>query len=84
MEFDDLRSLTNEKKGNNQQQMSFDDFDDDDDAFEIGREIESNNLGDGRVLGMTAGERAFLSVIVFLNVVVLGVGLLLATGRLVF
>ena len=29
------------------------------------------------------GERTFLSVIVFLNVVVLGLGLLLATGRIV-
>jgi hypothetical protein len=35
-------------------------------------------------LGMTAVERMFLSIFLFMNVVVLGVALLLATGRLVF
>jgi hypothetical protein len=38
---------------------------------------------DGKFLGMTAGERAFLSVMLFLNVLVLGAGLLIATGRIV-
>lgn len=35
-------------------------------------------------LGMTPGQRAFLSVIVFLNVLILGTGLLFVTGRLAF
>ena len=43
----------------------------------------SGTGGDGRFLGMTAGERAFISVMLFLNVVVLGIGLLMATGRMV-
>ncbi|MDQ7035911.1 MAG: hypothetical protein Q9P01_14085 [Anaerolineae bacterium] len=52
-----------------------DDFDDFD---------ETGASGDGRILGMNGGERAFLSVMVFLNVVVLGIGALMATGRLTF
>lgn len=34
-------------------------------------------------LGMTAVERMFLSIFLFMNVAVIGVALLLATGRLV-
>lgn len=41
-------------------------------------------VSDDKFLGMTAGERAFLSVMLFLCVAVLGVGLLIATGRIVF
>jgi hypothetical protein len=36
------------------------------------------------VLGMTAVERMFLSIFLFMNVAVLGIALLLATNRLVF
>lgn len=74
-----------------------DDFGLDDDSFDfdtgdgqapvrvgqvIGDDDFSSTGGDGRVLGMTAGERAFISVMLFLNVVVLGIGLLMATGRM--
>lgn len=38
--------------------------------------------GDGRILGMTAGQRAFVSVVVFFNVLLIGMALLLVTGRL--
>lgn len=51
----------------------------------IGAEDDFANTsggGDGRFLGMSAGERAFLSVMLFLNVVVLCVAALMATGRL--
>jgi hypothetical protein len=34
-------------------------------------------------LGMTAVERMFLSIFLFMNVFVIGIALLLATGRLV-
>jgi hypothetical protein len=37
-----------------------------------------------RFLGMTAVERMFLSIFFFMNVLVIGVALLVATGRLVF
>jgi hypothetical protein len=36
-----------------------------------------------RILGMTAVERMFLAIFLFLNVCVVGAALLLATGRLV-
>ncbi|MCU0512426.1 MAG: hypothetical protein MUE40_07630 [Anaerolineae bacterium] len=59
--------------------------DDGDFPVELGREIEpaeeATPPGDGRFLGMTAGERAFLSVILFFNVLILGAALLVATGR---
>ncbi|MBL8156094.1 MAG: hypothetical protein JNM70_18085 [Anaerolineae bacterium] len=35
-------------------------------------------------LGMTAVERMFIAVFIFLNVVVLGLAFLLATGRIAF
>jgi hypothetical protein len=35
-------------------------------------------------LGMTAVERMFLAIFFFMNILVIGVALLLATGRLVF
>ena len=50
---------------------------DDDDFSDTG-----SSGGDGRILGMTSGERAFLSVMFFLNVVVLCVAALMATGRI--
>jgi hypothetical protein len=37
-----------------------------------------------RILGMTAVERMFLAAFLFLNVLVIGLALLLATGRVVF
>ncbi|MCB9453780.1 MAG: hypothetical protein H6672_20305 [Anaerolineaceae bacterium] len=35
-------------------------------------------------LGMTAVERMFLSIFLFMNVAIIGLALLLATGRIVF
>lgn len=71
-DFDDLRGLTDEDEDD----FSFDDIPEDnvlpsadDDAPE-------------RFLGMTAIERMFLSIFFFMNVLVLGVALLLATGRI--
>jgi hypothetical protein len=68
------------------------DFDDDDspsgdipvdlDALLAGNEPEKRS--DGRFLGMTAGQRAFLSMVLFLNVLILGAGLLIVTGRVAF
>lgn len=40
-------------------------------------------LDDGRFLGMNAGERAFLSVMLFLASLLLGAGVLIVTGRVV-
>lgn len=41
----------------------------------------TTSADDGKLLGMNAGERAFVSVLLFFSVVLVGVGLLLATGR---
>jgi hypothetical protein len=56
-----------------------DDFEVDDSMFDEGRGREEPLF-----LGMTAVERMFLSMFLFMNVVVLGIAALLATGRLTF
>ncbi len=68
MNLDELRSSTS--------QSSPDDFEVDAFAFD---DIQEER----HFLGMTAVERMFLSIFLFMNVCVLGVALLLATGRLV-
>lgn len=68
MNLDELRSSTS--------QTSTDDFEGDAFSFE---EISEER----HFLGMTAVERMFLSIFLFMNVCVLGIALLLATGRLV-
>jgi hypothetical protein len=71
MALDDLRGLTEED----------DDLltaDDDEDAFAA----EAGEERDSLFLGMTPIERMFISIFLFMNVAVLGVALLLATGRI--
>ncbi|MEP7294349.1 MAG: hypothetical protein ABI835_21345 [Chloroflexota bacterium] len=52
--------------------------------FEAEEVFGFEDVGEERhFLGMTAVERMFLSIFLFMNVCVLGVALLLATGRLV-
>lgn len=46
--------------------------------------FEEEVVRDRKFLGMTAVERMFLSIFIFLNVVVIGLALLVFTGRLVF
>ncbi|GAB4509651.1 MAG: hypothetical protein OHK0046_05020 [Anaerolineae bacterium] len=72
-DFDDLRGLTDEDDDDS---FSFDDIPDDNvlPSAEAGRSK--------RFLGMTALERMLLSIFLFMNVLVLGVALLLATGRI--
>lgn len=70
MSLDDLRrTLDNQPE---QQEVEVDIF-----AFDDGEE-------ERHFLGMTAVERMFLSLFLFLTVTALGLALLLATGRLVF
>jgi hypothetical protein len=58
------------------------DFDPDDDAlFEDSSSVKHS---DKLFLGMSAVERMFLSIFLFMNVVVLGLALLLATNRIAF
>ncbi|MDZ4766999.1 MAG: hypothetical protein SGI73_20870 [Chloroflexota bacterium] len=54
-----------------------DDYDNDDDDFGDAPAREERLF-----LGMTAVERMFLSIFFFMNIVVLGIAVLLLTGRL--
>ncbi len=57
-----------------------------DDEFETDfgvREVGSHEVTEGRIFGLTAGERMILSIILFLAATVLGVALLFATGTIV-
>lgn len=45
--------------------------------------VVRTTAGDGRFLGMTAVERMFLSIFFFMNVLVVGLLLLIATQRIV-
>ncbi len=69
MNLDELRSSTSRSNS--------DDFDAEE-TFAYDEVQEERHF-----LGMTAVERMFLSIFLFMNVCVLGLALLLATGRLV-
>ena len=68
-DFDDLRSEFDDDLG----------LVEDDDDFESERAAANANT---LFLGMTPVERMFISIFLFLNVAVLGIALLLATGRM--
>jgi len=71
-DFDDLRNLAADED-----YSGFDD-DEDDDFFAADAADGTGTL----FLGMTPVERMFISIFLFMNVAVLGVALLLATGRM--
>lgn len=76
-DFDDLRNLT----------QNDDEFalDDQDLPFELGQEINPSQPATQQpFLGLTPQQRAFLAFMLFLNVLVIGIGLLVVTGRLAF
>ncbi len=68
MNLDELRSSTQQGT----------EIDADEDIFMFDDVREEHHF-----LGMTAVERMFLSIFLFMNICVLGLALLLATGRLV-
>ncbi|MDX1994431.1 MAG: hypothetical protein SF029_18760 [bacterium] len=69
MSLDDLRREADEEEAS---------LFDDDDGFG-GEAVRSD---DALFLGMTPIERMFISIFLFMNVAVLGLALLLATGRI--
>ncbi len=73
MSFDELRRGVKD--------TSFED-EIDDDLIELEEADRATRAEERRFLGMTAVERMFLSMFLFLAVTVLGIALLLATGRL--
>lgn len=72
-DFDDLRRLADDEEAAEEEL--------DEDFFSSTRVIDESG-GDSLFLGMTAVERMFISIFLFMNVAVLGVALLLATGRI--
>lgn len=70
--LDDLRNWADDE---DDESSSEDDFDFDNTAV-------LGNEGNTLFLGMTAVERMFISMFLFMNVAVLGLALLLATGRI--
>ncbi len=56
---------------------------DDQESAEAGFAIPDSAQPERKFLGMTAVERMFLALFLFMNVLVLGLALLLATGRIV-
>jgi hypothetical protein len=57
---------------------------DDDIGLEITDEPEVKSERERRFLGMTAVERMFIAMFLFMNVAIIGIALLIVTGRLVF
>lgn len=72
--LDDLRKST----------FDDDDFDSGDDADDFAIHADDDEVSRRLFLGMTAVERMFLSIFFFMNVLVLGLAFLVATGRMVF
>jgi hypothetical protein len=72
MAFDDLRDLRESAREDEEAYLPYED----DEAAVTS--IERSTL----FLGMTAIERMFLSIFLFMNVTVIGLALLLATGRI--
>jgi hypothetical protein len=59
------------------------DFDDEMPVDDFDIDVD-DSTGSARFLGMTPVERMFIAIFLFMNVLVLGLALLLATGRLAF
>jgi hypothetical protein len=59
-----------------------DDFEDNFESETFDFEAEIDRARSRRFLGMTAVERMFISIFLFLNVCILGLALLLVTGRI--
>lgn len=57
-------------------------FQDDGDEDEDDLSFDERPAGSELFLGMTPVERMFISIFLFMNVAVLGIALLLATGRI--
>lgn len=69
-DLDDLRRFTE------------DDADDEPDIDFDNTPVLNETRSDRRFLGMTPIERMFIAIFFFMNVAVLGIALLLATGRI--
>jgi hypothetical protein len=76
---DDFRSLVQEDN----ETTSATDFDFDEIETQVIDDNSRSSGGRRRGLGLSPMERAFLAVMLFLNVAIMGAGVLVVTGRLV-
>jgi hypothetical protein len=76
--LDDLRRSTSDDDG------LYDDLEEGGDDGLSSDEPGMRRGGDGRIFGMTAVERMFISIMLFMLVFVMGMALLLATKRIQF
>jgi hypothetical protein len=81
-DFDDLRNLGEDDRSSGR--ISFDELsaDDEFEGMAIDDGSGSASASSGPFLGMNARERMVLAVMLFANVLVLGIGILIATGRM--
>lgn len=70
--LDDLRRFTEDDVEDDEPEIDFDNT----------TVINDSKRGDRLFLGMTPIERMFIAIFFFMNVAVLGIALLLATGRI--
>jgi hypothetical protein len=78
-DFDDLRNLSDDDSASGRSMTVDDEFE----GMAIEDESDfASTESSGPFLGMNASERMVLSIMLFGNVVVLGIGLLMATGRM--
>lgn len=78
MDIDDFRDLLDDDEESSSYEGE------DELPFEVGTEIASTPEQETLFLGMTAAQRMLVALMLFLNVLVIGLGLLLVTGRLAF
>jgi hypothetical protein len=69
--FDNLRELTDHPEGNKAQPVTF-----------PTEEYVEKTPGTGRMMGMTAGQRLLISILLFFTVVILSAACLLVTERI--
>jgi hypothetical protein len=67
--YDDLRDLVS---------------DDDSDSGQAAARQQRTRRSSGKLFGLSAGQRAFLAVMLFVNVVIIGLLLMVVTGRMAF
>jgi hypothetical protein len=72
--YDNLRDLIDDEDSSNQTAM----------PEQVQQRLARRSRSDGRIFGLSAGQRAFLAGLLFVTVVVIGMALLAATGRMVF
>ncbi len=69
--YDDLRDLVTDEDSDSGQTARH-------------RQAQRTRRSKGKIFGLSAGQRAFLAVMLFVNVVIIGLLLMVVTGRMAF